>query len=147
VDEACLDWTAGQRQAIITVVSDKSIADRLLIKKGYTVLVLNAPTGYRAQLEGLALNVALFTTPADQPADLVQLFVTSAEELDARLTGLRKLLKPRGLLWITYPKGTSRIKTDINRDTIRSYVRTFGWEGVAMVSVDETWSALRLKAV
>ncbi len=49
------------------------------------------------------------------------------------------------MLWVTYPKGTSKVKADINRDIIREYARTIGLEAVALVSVDDTWSALRLK--
>ncbi len=56
-------------------------------------------------------------------------------------------LKPGGLLWLTYPKGTSQFKVDINRDSIRAYAESNGFKTVAMISVDETWSALRLKVV
>jgi hypothetical protein len=49
------------------------------------------------------------------------------------------------LLWISYPKGAARIKSDITRDPIWRTARTLGLEGVAMVAVDDTWSAMRLK--
>jgi hypothetical protein len=58
---------------------------------------------------------------------------------------LKKFLKPEGLLWVTYHKGTSKIKTDINRDSIAEYALSLGLKPVAMISVDEDWSALRLK--
>ncbi len=128
-------------------MSDKTLAQKLLIKKGYTVLLLNAPAGYRAVLGELPPDVTLLTSPPGYTVDLVQLFVTSAEELDARLPGMRRLVKPKGLLWVSYPKGTSGVKTDINRDSIWAYARTVGWEAVANVSVNEVWSALRLKPV
>jgi hypothetical protein len=50
-------------------------------------------------------------------------------------------------MWVTYHKGTSKVKTDINRDTINAYVHSIGLEGVAMISIDEDWSALRLKLI
>jgi hypothetical protein len=56
-------------------------------------------------------------------------------------------MKPGELLWATYPKGTSKVKTDINRDIIASYVRTIGLVGVAMISIDDTWAALRLRPI
>ena len=46
---------------------------------------------------------------------------------------------------ITYHKGTSKTKTDINRDSINTYAQTIGLVGVAMISIDDDWSALRLK--
>ena len=46
-------------------------------------------------------------------------------------------------MWVTYPKGTSKTPTDINRDIIAVYARTIGMEAVVNFSVDDTWSALR----
>jgi hypothetical protein len=60
---------------------------------------------------------------------------------------LKSVLAPKGALWVTYHKGTSRVKTDINRDTINDYARSIGLEGIAMISIDEDWSALRLKLI
>ena len=77
----------------------------------------------------------------------MQLFVTARKELEAQLGSLKSALQPKGLLWVTYPKGTSKVKADINRDTIAEYAKTVGLQAVAMVSVDDTWSALRLKIV
>jgi len=48
---------------------------------------------------------------------------------------------------VAYHKGTSQIKTDINRDSINAYASTLGFQGVAMISINEDWSALRLKPV
>jgi hypothetical protein len=79
--------------------------------------------------------------------DLIQLFVTSKAELESNLLDLKTKLTPTGLLWVTYPKGTSKMKADINRDSINDYAKSVGLVGVAMVSIDATWSALRLKIV
>ena len=54
--------------------------------------------------------------------------------------------RPDGLLWLCYPKGTSKVKTDVNRDILnRRLAEEYGLEGVAMVSIDDTWSAMRFK--
>ena len=49
------------------------------------------------------------------------------------------------MIWVTYPKGKGKIKSDINRDSIREYSASIGMEAVAIFSVDDDWSALRLK--
>ncbi|MCS4538947.1 MAG: hypothetical protein HYY67_08835 [Thaumarchaeota archaeon] len=49
------------------------------------------------------------------------------------------------MLWVTYRKGSSKIKSDINRDSIYEYALSVGLQGVAMIAVDENWSALRMK--
>jgi hypothetical protein len=80
-------------------------------------------------------------------ADVVQAFVTSQKQLEQVVPSLKPHLKPGGLLWVTYPKGTSALASDLNRDTIWKYAKTFGMDAVAMFAVDETWSAMRLKLV
>jgi len=73
--------------------------------------------------------------------------VTSKKELDEQLVKLKARLGSKGILWVTYPKGSSRIKADINRDIIREAALSVGLEAVAIFSLDEDWSALRLKPV
>lgn len=127
-------------------MSEKSVAQKLLIKENYQVLVINSPKNYKTIMGEYPTNVT-FLTQSNKPVDFVQLFVTSKEELQKNLEMAKTILKPKGLLWVSYPKGTSRIKTDINRDIIREYARSIGLEGIGMISVDDTWSALRLKIV
>jgi hypothetical protein len=126
-------------------LSQKPVAQRLVIKENYKVLLVNEPKGYRSMLGRLPANVAVLTEPTSKPVDLIQVFVTSKKELEDKLAKLKSVLNPKGLLWVTYPKGTSKVKTDINRDIIREFAQTIGLQAVAMVSIDETWAALRLK--
>jgi hypothetical protein len=127
-------------------MSDKSIADRLLIKPGRSIYLVNAPRGYAARLSPLPDGVKRVKALA-APIDLIQVFVANRAELEAQLPVLKPLLAPGGLLWVTYTKGTSQIKTDINRDSINAYAATLGLQGVAMISIDDDWSALRLKVM
>ena len=59
----------------------------------------------------------------------------------------KAVLKPGGILWVSYRKGTSRIKTDIHRESINTYAAGLGLKGVAIIAVDEDWAALRLKVI
>ena len=125
-------------------MSDKTIAERLFIKAHYKILLVNAPANYKSMLGKLPPDVTVLGQSSG-PVDLIQVFLTSKEELQMQLKSLKPLLKPNGLLWVTYPKGTSKIKANINRDSINEYARSIGLQGVAMISIDDTWSALRLK--
>ncbi|MFC2014520.1 hypothetical protein ACFLUP_00835 [Chloroflexota bacterium] len=124
----------------------KSVAQKLLIKENYTVLLLNEPEHYRSILGELPDNVTVLGEPGI-PADLVQVFFTAKKEVEEHLEKLKSSLKPGGLLWLTYPKGTSKQKTDVNRDIIWEIAKRYGFQAVAMISVDNTWSAMRLKVV
>jgi hypothetical protein len=81
------------------------------------------------------------------PVDLIQVFVDNRQALEEQLPKIKPLLRPDTILWVTYHKGTSKIKTDINRDTINTYAITLGLVGIAMISVNDDWAALRLKIV
>ena len=125
-------------------MSDKPAAQKLLLKQGYTFLLLNPPKGYSARMGKLPPKVKVLTAPGE-PADVIQVFYSTQAELEKDLAALKPALKPRGVLWITYPKGTSRLASDLNRDTIWKFAATVGLAAVAIFSVDEDWSALRLK--
>ena len=74
-------------------------------------------------------------------------FFNNQKELLTFLKGELKIIEPDSVLWFAYPKGTSKIKTDINRDTIRGTAEEFGITTVAAVSIDDTWSALRFRPI
>ena len=127
-------------------MSDKTIAQKLMVKAGQTVLILNVPKGYQQSIGKLPTDVIILSK-GGQPADIIQVFIRSKTELEDQLSSLKSMLKPKGILWITYPKGSGKIHADINRDVIRQYAATAGMEAVAIFSVDDDWAALRLKPI
>jgi len=127
-------------------MSDKTIAQKLSIKPGHRLLLINPPAGYRTLMGELPAGARLLNEIRG-PVEAIQVFVANRAELEEQLPRLKGLLSARGMLWVTYHKGTSKVKTDINRDTIVAYARTFGLQGVAMISIDDNWAALRLKPV
>ena len=114
------------------------------MKEGYRVLFVHPPTNQIELLGELPPNITLVEDAASE-VDFILAYIADRKELEKHLDELKKRLKPRGLLWIAYHKGTSKIKTDINRDTINGYAHTLGLEGIAMISMDDDWSALRMR--
>jgi hypothetical protein len=127
-------------------MSDKSIAQKLYIKPGYKFLLVNPPDGYLAQMGELPPGTIILSDSSCS-VEAIQVFISNRSELEAYIPRLKKLLAPKGMIWVTYHKGSSKVKTDINRDTINTYAHSIGLEGVAMISIDDDWSALRLKLV
>lgn len=125
-------------------MAEKTAAQKMFIKPGYSVLPINPPENLEALLGGWPDGVRVLTAPGE-PADFILAFIENRQQLEAVLPGLEGQLKPGGLLWIAYHKGTSRVKTDIHRDSINAYAQMLGWVGVAMVAVDDDWATLRLK--
>lgn len=127
-------------------MSEKSIAEKLQFKAGRKILLVNPPSDIDTLL-GSIPSGAIFLPEAKPPIDIILTFVRNRQELEAHLSKLRSLLDSKGMLWVVYYKGTARVKTDIHRDSINAYAQTLGMQGVAMISIDQDWSALRLKLV
>lgn len=124
-------------------MSEKTIFEKLQLKPGRKMLVINPTMDYRQKAGAVPEGAELVTEP--QEAFIIQVFMRTQDELEAALTRYSPLVQPGGMLWITYPKLTSVFKGDLHRDTINAYAQQNGWIGIAIVSIDEDWSALRLK--
>lgn len=127
-------------------MADKTIAQKLFIKPGHKVLIVNGPKGYKSTMGALP-DKASFASQPVAPIDIIQVFVANRKELETQLPKLKPLLAPTGILWLTYLKGTSKTKTDINRDTIYPYALSIGLQTVSMISIDDDWAAMRMKVI
>jgi hypothetical protein len=107
-------------------------------------VVLNAPAAMEKAFEKLGFKTN-FDKKAKSTNTLVFIY-NNKEYLDFLKTGLKEI-ESDSVLWFAYPKGTSKIKTDINRDTIRVTGEEFGITTVTAISIDETWSALRFRPI
>jgi hypothetical protein len=125
-------------------MANSPLLKKLGVKPGYRLLVLNAPDGYLDQLAPLPEKAEL-ATKGKGPFDVVQLFVKNKAQVDRDAAKAIGAVKPRGLLWIAYPKKSSKIETDISRDVGWETMKKADWEGVAIFAIDDTWSALRFR--
>ena len=123
--------------------SKTPLAQKLGIKPGTKVITLGAPSGYRKWLAPLPDGVA-FTDKAMPSARFVHLFVTERRKLASELKRLRKLLDDAGILWISWPKKSSGVTTDITEDVVREVCLPLGFVDVKVCAVTETWSGLKL---
>jgi hypothetical protein len=120
---------------------ESALAKKMKLKSNVKAAVINAPENYVDELKhDRALSPTL-----NGKFDWIQIFVRTKAELDALAPKAAKALRPESMLWISFPKGSSKIQTDLTRDK--------GWEGVQqldlkwinLVSVNETWSAFALR--
>ncbi len=106
-------------------------------------IVLNAPAEIEKELVTNGFNTAF--DKAKSANTLV--FINNNKEFVHFLNTQLKKIEPDSVLWFAYPKGTSKIKTDINRDTIRTTGEEFGITTVTAISINDTWSALRFRPI
>ncbi len=129
-------------------MAESSLIKKLGIKPGHKVLIMNAPDGYMQTLGALPEGAEVKTSAAGIPNfDFVQLFVYNKADVDVHAMRAMQALKPGGLLWFAYPKKSSKVKTDISRDTGWKGLMSIGIRPVTLISIDDTWSALRFRPV
>lgn len=107
-------------------------------------IVINAPSALEKEFAGLGFKTS-FDKKEKSANTLV--FINSNKEYLDFLNKQLKNIEHDSMLWFAYPKGTSKIKTDINRDSMRVTGEEFNLATVTIVSIDDTWSALRFRPV
>jgi len=123
-----------------------SISDKLRIRKDFILLTLNAPADFEKGLKKLPAGVEI--VESGKQYDQVHWFVYNRAQLEKELSKAMRLVKPGVIVWVYYPKGTSRVQTDLTRDK--------GWdcllaEGdkvtwISLISFDDTWSTFGFRA-
>lgn len=129
-------------------MASASLAKKLQMKPGQRATVLNAPEGYPRALEPLPEGVELLLElGGDGQLDFALLFVKTLAELRERLPAAARAVKHDALLWIAYPKGSAKTGADLNRDRLHAAVAEHERRltGVTLVSLDDTWSAMRFR--
>ena len=119
------------------------LARKLKLKPGLRAAVIGAPAGYLESLDPPA-DVTMIEA-LDGPLDWVQVFVRTSAELAEIVGPLTAAVAPTAQVWISYPKGSSKLQTDLTRDK--------GWEPlegsdliwISLVSIDDTWSAFSVR--
>ena len=125
-------------------MTENPLLKKMKLKPGQRAAIINAPGGYVETLQPLPEEVELAEDLAGT-FDWVQLFVKTQAELEQVIAQVRAALKPAGMLWITFPKGTSKIQTDLTRDKGWDALQAIDLKWINLISIDQTWSAFALR--
>lgn len=123
--------------------SGKPLTEKLGIRSGMDVAVLQAPANLDEVLGPLPADVEVATRLGDR-RDLVLFFVTSRQALVERLPALIRTVAPAGMLWVAWPKRASKVETDLTEGVIREVALPTGLVDVKVCAVDAVWSGLKL---
>lgn len=116
-------------------MSDKPVAERLQVKRERRLALLDSPIAIEAPAAPLG------------EAEVVVQFVRNRAAYDAKIPPLLKAIRADAVLWIAYPKLTSKLAGDLSRDVIHSESPALGIDCVSQIALDEDWSAMRMKRV
>lgn len=123
--------------------SGTSLTKKLGIKPGFIIRVVNPPENYFDLLPDLPADLKIQKSKRAEK-DLIHYFTKSALDLSKDLAALREDIKQNGMIWVSWPKKVSKVKTDITEDVIRELAIWNGLVDVKVCAVDDVWSGLKL---
>ncbi len=124
--------------------SGTPLLKKLGVKPGYVMLVLNEPNDYWKWLSPLPENIAVKEKPSSGGCDFIHLFVKEKKVYEKEVLRCRKSLKQDGMIWVSWPKKSSGVVTDMNEDVIRDFALKNSLVDIKVCAVDEVWSGLKL---
>jgi hypothetical protein len=123
--------------------SGTPLAKKLGIVEGSKVVTAGAPKDYTRLLDPLPEGVEL-AKRVSAATDVVHVFSTQREELSSLLKSYRQTLKPAAAVWVSWPKKSAKVATDVTEDTIRELALPLGFVDIKVCAVTEVWSGLKL---
>jgi hypothetical protein len=120
---------------------ESPLAKKMKLKPGVRAAILNGPEGYLNELR----HDAEISPKLTGKFDWIQIFARNKKELDALFPKAVKALKPESMLWLSFPKGSSKIQTDLTRDKGWEVLQGVDLKWVNLISVNENWSAFALR--
>ena len=122
--------------------SGTPLQKKLGIKPGFTMFLEDAPKDYFNWISPLPEKVSV-KTQATSGIDFIHMFVKDQKTFRKLFVKDKKLLKPDGMLWVSWPKKSSKVPTDLDENIIRDFGLSEGLVDVKVCAVDEVWSGLK----
>jgi hypothetical protein len=123
--------------------SGTPLPQKLGIKPGMIVVAIDPPDHYRQLLDPIPGGVTFATRPVGN-SPFIHLFVTRRSDLAKQLLILRRKIAETGVIWVSWPKKSSRMASDVTEDVIRAVALPLGFVDIKVCAVDEIWSGLKL---
>jgi len=141
--EFALSRVSIVQRATMAGYSGTPLPQKLGIKPGSIVVTIDAPDNYRKLLGQIPSGVNFATRPVGNTT-FVHLFVKERRTLAIQLQLLRKKIPDAAVVWVSWPKKSSGVATDVTEDVIRAVALPLGFVDIKVCAVDETWSGLKL---
>jgi hypothetical protein len=122
--------------------SGTPLPKKLGIKPGFRVAFSDLPTDVHTELKD-ALSECTVTKSGNGPLDFTMIFVRSLAELEKRFPSFARKLAPAGMLWVSWPKKSSGIQTNLDDNVVRAFGLDQGLVDVKVCAVSDIWSGLK----
>jgi hypothetical protein len=122
--------------------SGTPLPKKLGIKDGFQVSLVEAPADVRAELKP-SLAGCQTANDGKVPIDFAMLFTKSSLHLNKEFKRIAKQLAPAGMLWVSWPKKSSGVATDLDENVVREIGLAAGLVDVKVCAVTDLWSGLK----
>lgn len=123
----------------------QTLFEKLHYKEEKNLLIQGLPSSIEKQFNKLTFAKNVTPLLKSRRIDFALVFAVNENQLNGILQDVLPALHDDSKLWIAYPKATSKIASNLNRDCSWEMVVSAGYEGVSQVALDSVWSALRFK--
>jgi hypothetical protein len=124
---------------------NQNILEKLQLKDEKNLLIQGLPSSVEKQFSKLSYNKNLTPLLKTRKIDFALIFAINQLQLNNILKEVFSALHPESKLWISYPKTTSKIVSDLNRDASWEILSKNEYEAVRQVTLDHVWTAMRFK--
>ena len=119
------------------------LLQKLGVREGSRMALIDAPSGFAESLPALPLGATLKRRGTAE-ADVIVWFIMSSDELGSLGAAIKRMPPDGGMLWVAWPKKSSKIASDLTEDIIRGAALRAGLVDTKVCAIDDTWSGLRL---
>lgn len=113
--------------------------EKMFFKPSYAIALIHVPEELQKELKQSNASQTLHGT-----FNFILTFYKTKSELEKEANTVKIALENEGLLWIAYPKGKA-LSTDLNRDILHEIMKQYAMDGISLISLNQTWSAMRFK--
>ncbi len=126
-----------------TDYSGTPLLKKLGIKSGFVIRFVHEPPYFFDLLHNFPTDVEV-TDDDNTSLDYIHYFAQGVEDYERDIVRMKRQIKPNGMIWISWPKKSSGVITDLSDRRIREKARAIGLIDAKVCSIDATWSALKL---
>jgi len=123
--------------------SGRSVVQKLGLKPGFCIFVDGASAPYDEIVGDLPDDVRI-VAKLKPPLDMVHVFATIAATLRKKLPACREAIAPDGMVWVSWPKKSSGVATDVTEHVVRDTALSLGLVDIKVCAIDDVWSGLKL---
>jgi hypothetical protein len=138
-------WSRSRRRDTATSMagySGKPLVQKLGIQPGFCIFTAGAPAAYSDIVGKLPAQVTVVPRLTGA-IDMIHVFAIKAAGLGDKLPIYRDAIKPDGMIWVSWPKKSSGVATDLTDNVVRETALSLGLVDIKVCAIDETWSGLK----